>query len=355
MSSFRFESPAMLLLLLPVFGVSIYVMRRRNASVLYSSVAILKTLPATFRQRLRRFLPWLQLLGLTLLTLALARPQSGREETRIRTEGIAIQMCIDRSGSMQALDFPVDGEQVDRLTAVKSVLHRFVAGDGEFEGRTDDLIGLIAFGGFASALCPPTLDHGALLDVLKSVKIPEPLTDSRGRILNEQLFREENATAIGDALALAVDRLTGIDAKSKIVVMLTDGDNTAGVVSPLDAATAAAEFGIKVYTIGVGSNGVAPYAATDMFGNRVLQQQRVSLDEETLKAIAKETGGQYLNAKSTDGLRQVYSVIDQLEKTQVEGQIYTSYRELFVMPMWAGLGCILLTTFLGTTWLRALP
>ncbi len=355
MSSLRFESPVILLLLIPVIGISIYAMRRRRASVTYSSVALLKTLPVTLRQRLRRLLPWLRLLGLILLTIALARPQSGREETRIRTEGIAIQMCIDRSGSMRALDFPVDGEQVNRLTAVKSVFRRFVAGDGNFEGHPDDLIGLIAFGGFASALCPPTLDHSALLQVLESVKIPEPITDDRGRILNEQLFQEENATAIGDALALAVDRLKDIDAKSKIALMLTDGDNTAGVVSPLDAASAATEYGIKVYTIGVGSNGVAPYAGTDLFGNQVLQQRRVSLDEETLREIADKTGGQYLNAKDTDGLQQVYAAIDQLEKTEVEGQVYTSYRELFAMPIWSGLTCVLVTIVLGATWLRGLP
>lgn len=355
MNAFRFESPAALLLLIPVIGIGVLTLLRRRHTILYSSASLLKHLPVTFRQRLRRLLPWLQLLGLILVTVALARPQLGREETRIRTEGIAIQMCIDRSGSMQALDFPVNGEQVNRLDAVKTVLRKFVSGSDAFDGRADDLIGLIAFGGFASALCPPTLDHGALLDVLESVRIPEPIRDAEGRILNEELLQEEQATAIGDALALAVDRLKELNAKSRIIVLLSDGENTAGVVSPEDAAAAAAEFGIKVYSIGVGSNGMAPYPGVDLFGRRVLQQQRVRLDEATLKAIAEKTNGLYFNAKDTDGLTQVYAEIDRLEKTEIEGRVYTSYREIFGYLMWTGLGCMLLTVILGSTWLRGLP
>ena len=355
MSTFRFESPLVLLLLIPVGAVFLVAAFRQKHTVLYSSVALLKQLPVTLRQHVRRLLPWLRLFGLVLMTIALARPQLGSEETRIRSEGIAIQMCIDRSGSMQALDFPVEGKQVNRLEAVKAVFREFVAGEEDFSGRPDDLIGLIAFGGFASALCPPTLDHGALLDVLKSVRIPEPITDSQGRVLNEQLLQEERATAIGDALALAVDRLRNVESKSKVIVLLSDGDNTAGVVSPEDAATAAAQFGIKVYSIGVGSNGMAPYPAVDLFGRRVLQQQQVSLDEETLKTVAKTTGGLYFNAKDTDGLKRVYGEIDKLEKTEMEGRLYTSYREVFNYPMSSGLACVLATLLLGNTWLRGLP
>jgi Ca-activated chloride channel family protein len=355
MTNFRFESPLVLLLLIPVVAIAIITVFRRQQTVLYSSVTFLKNLPVTPRQRLRRLLPWLRIAGLILLVVALARPQLGTEETRIRSEGIAIQMCIDRSGSMQAMDFPVDGEQVNRLQAVKHVFRKFVAGEDGFSGRQDDLIGLIAFGGFASALCPPTLDHGALLDVLSSVKIPEPVLDAQGRIVNEQLYREEQSTAIGDALALAVDRLKNVESKSKVIVLLSDGENTAGVVSPQDAASAAAEFGIKVYSIGVGSNGMAPYPAVDLYGRTVLQQQPVSLDEEGLKAIAEATDGLYFNAKDLDGLQQVYTEIDKLEKTEVEGRLYTSYREIFNYPLLSGLGCVLITLLLGNTWLRGLP
>ncbi|MEQ9409762.1 MAG: VWA domain-containing protein [Fuerstiella sp.] len=355
MSTFRFETPLMLLLLVPVCAVAGFSLFRRRRTIIYSSVETLKQLPITLRQRLRRLLPWLQLAGLTLIVIALARPQFGREETRIRTEGIAIQMCIDRSGSMQALDFPVDGEQVDRLTAVKKVFRDFVAGDGGFSGRPDDLIGLVAFGGFASALCPPTLDHGALLEILSTVKIPEPIRDDRGRVLNAELLREEQATAIGDALALAVDRLKNVKSSSKVIVLLSDGENTAGVVAPEDAAAAAAEFGIRVYSIGVGSNGMAPYRVEDAFGREFLQSQPVRLDEATLKSIADITGGAYFNAKDVDALEQVYAEIDALEKTEIEGRLYTEYREVFGYPMGAGLCCVLMTVFLGSTWLRGLP
>ena len=323
MNTFRLESPLALLLLIPVSLVGFFVLFRRRHTVLYSSVALVRDLPVTLRQRIRRALPWLQLAGWILIVVALARPQLGREETRIRTEGIAIQMCIDKSGSMHALDFSLEGEQVNRLDAVKSVFNDFVAGNASFPGRPDDMIGLIAFGGFATALCPPTLDHGALLDVLRTVKIPEAIRDDQGQVLNQQLLAEEQATAIGDALALAVDRLKDAKSKSKVILLLSDGENTAGVVSPEDAAGAAAEFGIKVYSIGVGSNGMAPYPAVDIFGRRVLQQRQVRLDEATLKSIAEKTDGLYFNAKNTDGLERVYEEIDKLEKTEVEGQLYT--------------------------------
>lgn len=355
MSTFRFESPLVLLLLLPVLGFAVWGAFRRRDTVLYSSTELLRQLPVTLRQRIRRLLPWLKWIGILLIIVALARPQLGSEESRIRTEGIAIQMCIDRSGSMEALDFPIDDEQVNRLDAVKHVFRKFVAGEDAFGGRTDDLIGLIAFGGFATALCPPTLDHGALLDVLESVKIPMPIRDGNGRILNERLLGEERQTAIGDALALAVDRLKNVESKSKIIVLLSDGENTAGVVSPEDASHAAAEFGIKVYSIGIGSNGLAPYPAVDPFGRRFLQQRQCTLDEDGLKSIADETDGLYFNAKDLEGLNRVYEEIDALEKTEVEGRIYTSYREVFNYPLVSGVACLLLAVILGSTWLRGLP
>ena len=355
MSVFRFGSPWAWLLLIPFFAVVLLSRRREQPAALYSSVELLKSLPITFAQRVRRVLPGLKVIGLILVIAALARPQLGREEFRIRTEGIAVQMCIDRSGSMQALDFPVDGQQVDRLTAVKSVFRDFVAGNDDFAGRPDDLIGLVAFGGFATALCPPTLDHGALLDVLQGVEIPKPIRDDQGRIINERLLQEEQATAIGDALALAVDRLKDLDSKSKVIVLLSDGENTAGVISPEDAADAAAQFGIKIYAVGVGTTGMAPYPGVDIFGRSVLQAQPVRLDEATLKLLAEKTDGQYFNAQDTEALKQVYTEIDQLEKTEVEGRLYTEYREVFGFPMVTGVLCVLACIILDATWLRSLP
>lgn len=355
MNAFRFQTPLMFLFLIPVLTVCILAFRRQQPAVLYSSLSPLRDLPVSLRQRFRRLLPWLHALGLVLIVVSLARPQLGREETRLQTEGIAVQMCIDKSGSMQAMDFRIDGERVNRLTAVKDVFRRFVTGGREFSGRQNDLIGLIAFGGFASALCPPTLDHGALLEVLSSVEIPAPIEDERGRVLNADLLREEQATAIGDALALAVDRLKNVTAKSRIVVLLSDGENTAGVVSPEEAAAAAKEFGIRVYCIGVGSNGMAPFPFLDRADRVVLRPQPVRLDEATLRSIASETGGEYFNAKDTIGLKNVCEQIDRLEKSEVEGQLYTDYSEMFMYPMAAGVICILLATVLGATWLRGLP
>ena len=342
-------------LLIPFVVVVLLTRRHEQPAALYSSVELLKSLPITFGQRIRRVLPLLKWIGLLLVIAALARPQLGREEFRIRTEGIAVQMCIDRSGSMQALDFPVDGQQVDRLTAVKSVFHDFVAGNDDFDGRPDDLIGLVAFGGFATALCPPTLDHGALLEVLQSVEISKPIRDDKGKVINERLLVEERKTAIGDALALAVDRLKDLDSESKVIVLLSDGENTAGIISPEDAADAAAQFEIKIYAIGVGTTGMAPYPAIDVFGRSVLQPQPVRLDEATLKLLAEKTGGQYFNAQDTEALQRVYAEIDLLEKTEVEGRLYTEYREVFGFPMVSGVLCVLACIILDATWLRSLP
>lgn len=355
MNTFRFESPWVLIGLVAVVCVWWVSARRRKRAVLYSDTRVVKGLPVTTALRFRRMLPWIQLTGLVLITVGLARPQMGREEFRIRADGIAIEMCIDRSGSMQALDFPVDGQQVDRLTAVKKVFRDFVSGEGDFQGRADDMIGLVAFGGFASALCPPTLDHGLLLEILESVRIPAPIQDDQGRIINEDLLREEQATAIGDAIAVATDRLRAVKSKSKVIVLLSDGENTAGVISPEDAADAAAQFGVRIYAIGVGSTGMAPYPAVDLFGRTVLQAQRVTLDEETLKRLAEKTNGRYFNAQNTEALQQVYAEIDQLEKTESEGRLYTEYREVFQYLMIPGVGCLLMVLFLSTTRFRSLP
>ena len=354
--TFRFQDPLAMLLLVPLMACGLWAFRRqRQRAVLYSNVELLRELPVTFAQRCRRLLPWLRLIGMGLIVVAVARPQYGREEFRVRTEGIAIEMCIDRSGSMQALDFSVGGDRLNRLEAVKRVFRTFVVGEGPFAGRPDDLIGLVAFGGFADALCPPTLDHGALLEVLDSVQIPEPVMDRRGRIINEALLQEEQSTAIGDAIAVAVDRLKDLRTKSRVIVLLSDGESNAGVVTPAQAAEAAAAFGIRIYAIGVGSTGKAPFPMTDRFGRRVLRPQMVRLDEDTLKGLADKTGGRYFNARDTQSLAEVYAEIDQLEKTQTEGRLFTEYREIFQSWMLPGVACVLLEIALSTTRFRSLP
>ena len=174
-------------------------------------------------------------------------------------------------------------------------------------------------------------------------------------MINDQLWQEEQATAIGDAIAVAVDRLKDVKSKSRVIVLLSDGENTAGVVEPADAAEAAAAFGIRIYSIGVGSTGMAPFPAIDAFGREVLQAQPVRLDEETLKMLSEKTGGRYFNAQNTEALTEVYAEIDRLEKTETEGRLYTEYRELFQSLLLPGIACVLIQVALSATRFRGLP
>jgi Ca-activated chloride channel family protein len=300
-------------------------------------------------------LPWVRLAGMTLVVVALARPQQGREEFRVETVGIALQMCIDHSGSMQALDFTLDNQRVNRLEAVRRVFRDFVAGNGRLPGRPDDLIGLIDFGGFAEAKCPLTLDHGALLQILDTVQIPQPVRDAQGEIVNADLLEEDLSTALGDAVVLAVDRLKDCKAKSKVIVLLSDGKQTSGVTEPPEAAKTAKSYGIKIYSIGVGTTGLAPFPMVDPYGRQFLRQQPVELDEAALKLLAESTGGQYFPAEDTSALEKVYAQIDRLEKTPSQGRLYTEYRELCQYVLLPGLALIVLEIVLSCTRFRALP
>ena len=354
----RFQDPLWLLLLLPLMLLGLAAVRRqRRVAVLYSDVSLLETLPVTLALRVKRLLPWVRLVGMALVVAALARPQAGVEEFRVQTEGLAIQMCTDRSGSMAALDFNLDDQQVDRLTVVKRTFRDFVLGRGKLPGRPDDLIGLITFGGFVEPRCPLTLDHGALVQVLDEVEIPKPIFNNRGEIVNERLWREDSQTAIGDALAVAANRLKKIKAKSKVIILLTDGEQTAGALKPHEGAQVAKALGLRVYTIGIGGTGVAPMPdpVPDAFGRRVLRQAPVRIDEKTLSEVAETTGGRYFNAKDTQALEDVYAEIDRLEKSPSEGRLYSEYRELYQWLMFPGLGLILLQVALSATRFRSLP
>jgi Ca-activated chloride channel family protein len=356
MMGFRFQDPLWLLLLAPLLAIGWWNGRRRPAAVVYSNVDVLKTLPRTAAQRVRRLLPWVALFGLALLTVALARPQSGSEEFLVRAEGIAIEMCIDRSGSMQAMDFEIKGEPVTRLQIVKKMFREFVEGGSGLAGRPDDLIGLVDFGGFAEAKCPLTLDHAALEQLLDTVQVARPMIDANGNMVNRNLLQEDQSTAIGDALALAVDRLKESKAKSKIIILLSDGASNAGVMPPEEAAGIAKTFGIKVYTIGIGTtSGTAPMQAVDAFGNTVMMQIQADLDEDTLRMIAETTGGQYFNAQSSQSFKEIYATIDKLEKSASEGRRYTQYRELYEYSLWPGLALLLGQVLLVSTRFRTLP
>ena len=358
MDSIRLYSPFWLILAPLAIGALGWRLRpRRRPAAVFSSIADLKDLPVTLAQQLRRGLPYVYGLGLCLVIAGLARPQSGRSESRITGEGIAIEIVLDISGSMEALDFQLEGRDVSRLDAVKHVIQEFVLGSpkSRLPGRQDDLVGLVAFGGFADSKCPLTLDHGALVDIIQVLEVPRTVRDQKGRVINAQSLQEELATAIGDGVAVAVDRLRGAKAKSKVMVLLTDGDNNAGVVDPHEAAGIAAESGIKLYTIGIGRNGVVPIPQEDEFGNRVLVPAQFRIDEELLRDMAQTGGGRYFPASDSEGLANVSAEIDKLEKTQLEETKYAEYTELFRWLAGPGLAVILVVGVLIETRFRSLP
>ncbi len=351
----NFHSPqALLLAPVALAGIWWNTRSKQRATALFSSLEDLRDLPVTLAQRIYRLMPLLRATALLLLIIALARPQQGLTETRIRTEGIAIEAALDVSGSMDAMDFTLNSKQVTRLAAVKHVFSEFVGGGSDLNGRPDDLIGLVAFGGFADSRCPLTLDHGALLEVVKSLSTPKEIVDRSGNVLNKDLLQEERATAMGDAIALSLERLKEVKAKSKIIVLLSDGVNNLGI-DPIQAAEIAKGMGVKVYTIGIGGNGEAPFMMRDIYGRMQMHAQYVQLDEDLLQELAKITGGTYFHAKNTDALRQVYAEIDKLERTETERFVYTEYLEWFWIPLAAGMVLMILDGVLSATRFRTLP
>ena len=356
---FRFHDPYCFLLLIPLAWLVIQYEFRRGTrlNVIFSNTMVLRTLPYTYAQRFAKAVPYLLYVGIALWIAALARPQFGEEAYRVRAEGIAMIICIDRSGSMAAMDFTIDQQPVNRLEVVKNTLRDFIRGNDTLPGRRDDKIGLLAFGGYVDALSPLTFDHTTLLDMLDQIQLPDQMIGEarEAGLTNLPFLREEGATAIGDALAMAADRLRDAEAKSKVILFLSDGDQTFGVLSPMEGAKIAQTFGIKVYTIGIGSTGEAPYRTTDSFGRRRIEMRWVSMDEEVLKDIAEWTGGRYFNARNTKALEEVYAEIDQLEKTAHEDQVYTQYSEQFRYPLLVGSGLIALYALCICTRFRRLP
>ncbi len=357
-NAFRFYSWLWLILAPLAIGLIAWRRRaRRRPAAVFSSISDLKGLPVTLAQRIRRWLPCVYALGLCLVIVGLARPQAGKAESRIAGQGIAIELVLDVSGSMEAIDFELRGKEVNRLEAVKHVVSEFVLGSrgSGLSGRPDDLIGLVAFGGFADSKCPLTLDHGALVDIMNGLEIPRPIRDTQGEVINAEMLKEELATAIGDGVAAAVDRLRSAKAKSKVIILLTDGDSNAGVVDPRDAAKIAAESGIRLYTIGIGRSGTVPFPQDDGFGNRVLVPAQFRVDEELLRDMAETGHGRYFHASDSEGLAQVYSEINTLEKTRFEETKYSEYREMFRWFAAPGLALILLVGLLSETRFRSLP
>ena len=305
----------------------------RQAAVRYPTLATLLAVAPGGGGRRRLVLGVLRAVALGLVALALARPQAGSAATKLHREGVDVVLAVDVSGSMLAEDFQLAGGRANRLAAVKEVVKEFVA------ARPEDRIGLVVFAARPYTQSPLTLDHGWLLQNLARAEI--------GMI--------EDGTAVGSALATAVNRLRASTAKSKFVVLLTDGQSNAGRITPQTAADAAKALGIKVYTVGAGSRGLAPFPTQDLFGGTVYRPVQVDIDEETLKKVAATTGARYFRATDTASLRDVYAEIDRSEKTPYEAPQYLDYRELYPWLLWPALACLLLEMGLGETVLRKLP
>ena len=282
----------------------------RDRGLLFSNVGSLQGIGGGARIWLRRASQALRWITLILLLLAVLRPQTGRRLTQVQTEGIDIVLVLDTSGSMQALDLdtdePNEARRRNRLEVSRDVIKRFVA------ARPGDQLGLVVFGEQAFTQCPLTLDHGVLRTLLDRVEIGIA----------------GDATAIGSAVGVAVKRLQDSPAQSKVIVLLTDGRSNAGVISPETAAELAATVGVKIYTIGAGTRGEAPFLVETPIGPRLVYEN-VEIDEEMLQGLADATGGAYFRAEDEEALLQIYDQIDELEKTEITTDSYTEYDERF--------------------------
>lgn len=328
---FRFAYPQILFLLLLIVPLIYFELRGKpkRRSIAFSSVDILcdAKLEAGSVKKYGRTA--LRLLVLALVVFAAARPQTGRSESSIRTEGIDIALVLDTSGSMQAQDF----QPKNRLHVAKEVVKEFIS------KRKHDRIGLVVFSAQALSQCPLTLDYDVLNGLVDRVDF--------GML--------ENGTAIGVALATACNRLKDSTAKSRIVVLLTDGQNNTGIISPPASADIAKSLGIKVYTIGVGTRGMAPFPVDDpLFGRRLVQMQ-VDLDEETLQQIARTTGGEYFRATDAEELLRIYDRIDELEKTAIETKTFTNYTDKYLLLTLPALLLLVLELGLGESVWREIP
>ena len=329
---FRFQDPIFLVLIVVAVGLLVYYIkfkRARAASIRYSDVNLVRRLKPSFRIRERHLLPVLRALAIVFLAFALARPQSGRKGQEISSEGIDIVLALDISGSMRAEDF----KPHNRLYVAKQVIKEFI------EGRHSDRIGLVVFSKQSFTQCPLTLDYGVLFNFLDKV--------SFGMI--------EDGTAIGLAIANAVNRLRESEAKGKVVILLSDGRNNEGEIDPITAAQAAKAMNVKIYTIGAGKPGNAPYPVDDpIFGKRYIYVEN-EIDEPTLQQIAQITGGEYFRAKDEEGLARIYKQISEMEQTEIKVKEYLQYNELF--SNYALLGLLLLVTeiVLANTRYRKIP
>ena len=331
---YRFANPEYLWLLVVLPLLLIWRGRRGPVPAIeYPSLMRVREVARRTRSRLGSILAGLPLLGLALLIVALARPQQGATSATVHASGVDIMLLLDVSGSMQSLDFRLENLPANRLDVVKSVVRKFIV------ARPNDRIGLTIFAGLPYLVSPVTLDHAWLLGNLERIHI--------GDI--------EDGTAIGSALAAGLNRLRNQTAKSKIIILMTDGQNNSGQITPITAAEAARALGIKTYTIGIGVRGEAPLPVTDAFGRRRIVMEKVDVDEDTLRRIATATGARFYRATDTDSLNRIYDEIDKLEKTAFTVHSFEQWDELFVWPPLGALTVLGLSLLSQFTLRRRIP
>jgi len=329
---FRFANPEFLFLLIVIPILAYWYIKRnkgKQSTLRYSNIGVVKKIDRSPLMRFRHLTFVLRLLAIILLIICFARPQSGRTEEEVITEGIDIILAMDISSSMLAEDF----KPKNRLEAAKVVAADFI------KGRSNDRIGMVVFAAHSFTQCPLTLDYGILQNFLEKIDI--------GMI--------EDGTAIGMGIANCVNRLRDSKAKSKVVILLTDGRNNRGELDPVTAARVAKSFDIRIYTIGAGKHGDALYPIDDpIFGKRYVRME-VQIDEVVLKKIANITGGKYFRATDKSSLEEIYAAIGELEKTKIEVKHYTRYKELFANYLLLALGFICVEIVLANTKFRRIP
>ncbi|MDQ3341417.1 MAG: VWA domain-containing protein [Myxococcota bacterium] len=313
---------------------------RSAGRVVFSSLRALPAGGQTWRTRIAWIPDALMALAVVSLAVALAGPRAGDKSARIRREGIAVMMAVDVSGSMRALDLSKANKELTRLDAVKQVFAQFVVGGGKLGGRPDDAIGLVAFARYAETRSPLTLDHGNLANAARQLDFaPE----------------SEDGTAIGAGLELAVQRLAEFKSRTKIAILLTDGESNVHEIDEDTAIQDAIDAGIKVYTIGAGTQGIAPIRVPVGDGRTELMQTKVSIDETTLRKIADKTGGLYFRATDNASLARIYGQIDKLERTTFEEERFTEYQQFYVLFLANAMLLVVLALGLRGTVLRRLP
>lgn len=330
---YRFANPEFLYILLIIPLLAYWYWKRQqkiSGKIRFSDVNIVKQVGQTLKQRLRHGLFLLRLLFIMLIIVAFARPQSGSKMRETSTEGVDIILALDVSSSMLAEDF----KPKNRLIAAKQVAEEFI------QGRQNDRLGMVIFAGESFTQCPLTLDYGVLLTLLREINVAD---------------QEWDGTAIGMGLINAVNRLRDSKAKSKVIILLTDGVNNRGEIDPITASNIAAALKIKIYTIGAGSRGTALYPVDDPILGRRFVPMQVEIDEEVLRKIAANTGGRYFRATNTEKLAQIYQEIGELEKTKIEVKEFTRYEEYFGYFLGAGLFIFLIEIILTQTVFRKIP